>query len=80
MTIDLHILLSITQMKTHHRLIISVVAISIAIFLISSGIFEPEELFMAFDIPRSAGKYMAFAGMGLAGVGNTINFMYLGIY
>jgi hypothetical protein len=56
-------------MKTHHRLIVSILAISIGIFLIGSGIFEPEELFMAFNIPPSAGKYMAFGGMGIAGVG-----------
>ena len=56
-------------MKTHHRLIISIIAISIGIFLIGSGIFEPEELFMAFNIPHSAGKFMAFGGMGIAGLG-----------
>jgi hypothetical protein len=56
-------------MKTHHRLIISIIAISIGIFLIGSGIFEPEELFMAFNIPHSGGKFMAFGGMGIAGLG-----------
>lgn len=56
-------------MKTHHQLIVSIIAISIGILLISSGILEPEELFMAFNIPRSAGMYMAFAGMGIAGFG-----------
>jgi hypothetical protein len=56
-------------MKTHHRLIVSIIAISMGIFLIGSGIFEPEELFTAFNIPQSAGKYMAFSGMGIAGFG-----------
>ncbi|WP_373542242.1 hypothetical protein [Chamaesiphon sp.] len=55
-------------MKTHHRLIISIVALSVGIFLIFSGSFEPEELFSTLNIPRSAGKYMAFAGMGMTGV------------
>jgi hypothetical protein len=56
-------------MRTHYRLIISIIAISTGIFLIGSGIFEPEELFMAFNIPHSFGKYMAFGGMGIAGFG-----------
>jgi hypothetical protein len=34
-----------------------------------SGIFEPEELFTAFNIPHEAGKYMAFSGMGIASFG-----------
>ncbi len=56
-------------MKTHHRLILSIIAISVGIFLIGSGIFEPEELFIALNIPHSAGKYMAFGGMGILGWG-----------
>ncbi len=56
-------------MKTHQRLILSILTISIGIFLIGSGIFEPAELFIAFNIPPSAGKYMAFGGMGLFGWG-----------
>lgn len=56
-------------MKTHQRLIVSIIALAIGIFLIGSGIFEPAELFMTFNIPHSAGVYMAFAGMGIAGYG-----------
>jgi hypothetical protein len=56
-------------MKTHQQLILGIIALAIGIFLMGSGIFEPEELFMTFNIPRSAGVYLAFGGMGIAGYG-----------
>jgi hypothetical protein len=59
-------------MKTHVRLISSIVALSIGVLLATIGIFEPPELdglMMALNLPRSAYMYMAFIGMGVGGFG-----------
>lgn len=59
-------------MKTHVRLISSIVALSIGVLLATIGIFEPpelDELMMVLNLPRSAYMYVAFIGMGVGGFG-----------
>ena len=59
-------------MKTHVRLISSLIALSVAVVLATIGIFEPpelDELMMALNLPRSAYMYLAFIGMGVGAFG-----------
>lgn len=56
-------------MKTQHRLTIGIFALSIGLILAGIGIFESAQLYWTLKIPLSAGKYLAFAGMGLSGLG-----------
>jgi hypothetical protein len=72
-------------MKTHSRLIFSLMTSVISIVLIGIGIFKlvdtiielvlflnlPDvaELIMKLHVPDAAHKYIAFAGVGLLGVG-----------
>ncbi len=59
-------------MKTHVRLILSLVVLVVGVLLITIGVFKPPEtveLMMSLNLPHSAYKYLAFVGMGLGSVG-----------
>jgi hypothetical protein len=59
-------------MKTHIRLISSIVALCVGVLLAAIGIFEPpelDELMMTLNLPRAAYMYLAFIGMGIGAFG-----------
>jgi hypothetical protein len=56
-------------MRTPHRLIFGIIALSVGIFLAGISIFESPEVFMALNLPRAAANNVAFVGMGAIGLG-----------